>query len=112
VSELTDKRREQFCVGVASGLSLTAAAKAAGYRGDKGNASRMAKAPVVAARIQEIRDSLPPIIVGEPSPEIVPLTVSQNGQQPKDRIREFEQIRDAALVKVTPLRRRRPSAIW
>ena len=99
MSELTDKRREQFCVGVASGMSLTAAAKAAGYKGDKGNSSRMAKSPAVAARIQEIRDSLPPIVVSEPSPEIVPLSAAHNGQHQPNRIKEFEAIRDEALKR-------------
>jgi phage terminase small subunit len=94
-----DERREKFCAGVASGLSLTAAARAAGYRGDKGNSSRMAKAPEVAARIRELRELAPPIIVAEPEPQVVPLTAMHNGQHKPNRIREFEQIRDAALGK-------------
>jgi phage terminase small subunit len=91
---------EKFCQLVAAGSSYTRAAVESGYANDRASASRRARRPEVMARIQEIRDSLPPIIVAEPEPEIVPLSVAHNGQsQPKDRIREFEKIRDEALAR-------------
>jgi len=50
-------------------------------------------------RIQELRAALPPIIVAEPAPEIVPISAMHNGQSKPNRIREFEEIRNAALER-------------
>jgi len=97
MAELEDKRREVFAAAVARGLSKVAAHREAGFAGDTGNAARMAREPAVMARIEELRAEQPPIIdVAAPEPSSAGLGAS--GGKP-DRIREFEQIRDAALAK-------------
>jgi hypothetical protein len=85
-------RRELFAAAVAEGLSYTEAARRSGYGADSGNASRRARDPEVAQRIEELKALRPP---DEPEPEAASVA-SANGT---DRVVEFQRLRDEALRK-------------
>jgi phage terminase small subunit len=88
---------EKFCQLVASGRNYTAAAVESGYANDRASASRRARRPEVAARIEALRAAMPPVI--EPAaPEPSGAGLGASGGKP-NRIAEFEQIRDEALKR-------------
>jgi phage terminase small subunit len=85
-------KEEAFAQAVARGMNYVEAAKLAGYAGDRGNSSRMARRPKIAARILEIRATLPP-----PESAAVSEAEAELPGGGGDRIAQLEQLRAAGL---------------
>jgi hypothetical protein len=63
MAELEDEKRERFAQMLAQGFKKSKAFRLAGWKPDRGNASRVSREPAIVARVEEIKASLPALVV-------------------------------------------------